>query len=85
MHTVSTYSTDYAELIFERQVRAILLEKPTCETRARDIEYSNARALELKLHSNAQLLELEITSSARTRGYVRYSYASWYVKNVVGL
>ena len=62
-------------------MRGILLEKPTCETRARDVEYSNAQALELELHSNVRLLELEITSSARTRGYVRYSYAS----NVGGL
>ena len=79
-----TYSTDHAEFIFERRVRAILLEKPTCETRARDLEYSNARALELELHSNARLLELEKTSSARTRGCVRYSYASC-TSNVGGL
>ena len=81
---VYMYSTDHAELIFERRVRAILLEKPTCETRARDLEYSNARALELELHSNARLLELEKTSSARTRGCVRYSYASC-TSNVGGL
>ena len=70
---ICMYSTDHAELIFERRVRAILLEKPMCETRARDLEYSNARALELELHSNARLLELDKTSSAKTRGCVRYS------------
>ena len=40
--TIRTYSTDHVELIFERRVRVILLEKPMCETRARDLEYSNA-------------------------------------------
>ena len=68
---MGAYNTDHAELIFERRVRAILLEKPTCETQ--DLEYSNAR-----------LLELEITSSALTRGYVRYSYTSC-TSNVGGL
>ena len=37
------YSTDHAELIFERRVRAILLEKPMCETRARVLERSSTR------------------------------------------
>ena len=48
------YSTDHAELVFERRVRAILLEKPTCETRARDLERSNSSSTRTLDYSNSR-------------------------------